>query len=87
MVISVVTVCPCPVCREVGFGVIDDGGASGIDVLVESIVGVVAGAVGVVSPLVAVVTPAIAGNLLYLVAVVAPADVLGCACKVMGQAR
>jgi len=87
MVVSVVIVCPCPVCREVGFGVIDDGGASGIDVLVESIVGVVAGTVDVTIPLVEVVPPAIAGNLLYLVAVVAPTDVLGCACKVMGQAR
>lgn len=87
MVVSVVIVCPCPVCREVGFGVIDDGSASGIDVLVESIVGVVAGAVGVTTPLVEVVTPAVAGNLLYPVAVVAPADVLGCACKVMNQAR
>lgn len=87
MAVSVVIVCPCPVSREVDFGVIDDGSASGIDVLVESIVGVVAGAVGVTTPLVEVVTPAVAGNLLYLVAVVAPADVLGCACKVMGQAR
>ena len=67
MVVSIVTVFPYPLCREVGFGVIDDGGASGIDVLVESIVGVVAGAVGVTTPLVAVVTPAAAGNLLYLV--------------------
>ena len=67
MVVSVVTVCPCPVCREVGFGVIGDRGASGIDGLVESIVGVVARAVGVTTPLVAVVTPAVAGNLLCLV--------------------
>jgi len=87
MVVSVVTVCPGPVCREVGFRVIDGGGASGIYILIESIVGVVAGAVGVSIPLVKVVTPALIGDLLCLVTVVAPVDILGSACKIMSQAR